>query len=126
MLGVNATSQTFNDDIQSEAREHSDIIQFNFIDAYHNLTLKSISILRWVSHKCPHLKYVLKADDDIILNVKLLNRTLDQFESGIHGFGREIEKPIRTNNKNAIPIDYYTNDTDPNLSTEALTYCPLM
>ena len=113
VLGVNGTSQPFNEDIQSEAREHSDIIQFSFIDAYHNLTLKSISILRWVSRKCPQLKYILKTDDDIILNVDLLNRTLDQFESGIHGFGREIEKPIRTNSKNAIPINYYPNDTYP-------------
>ena len=109
-----STDENINTHIKSEANNHSDIIQFSFIDDYYNLSLKVVSIFRWVSLKCPKLKYVLKSDDDAIVNIELLNRTLDQFESGIHGGGSMvIEKVPRTGHKNKVPVKYYLNDTYP-------------
>ena len=110
-IALNA-NEDINYEIQVEADKHQDIIQFSFIDAYYNLTLKSVSILRWVSRKCRHLKYMLKADSDVIINIELLDLTLDQFKSGCTGRG-DVEKPHRTNHKNSVPVKYFPKDTYP-------------
>lgn len=38
--------------IEEEVAKYGDIIQENFIDSYNNLTLKSIMMLKWVTHHC--------------------------------------------------------------------------
>ena len=50
--------------IEKEAAVHGDILQEDYIDTYENLTLKSISMIRWVSQNCPNARYVAKIDDD--------------------------------------------------------------
>ena len=44
-----SANEDINNEIQSEARKHFDVIQLDFIDAYFNLTLKNVALLRWVS-----------------------------------------------------------------------------
>ena len=44
-----SANEDINNEIQSEARKHFDVIQLDFIDAYYNLTLKNVALLRWVS-----------------------------------------------------------------------------
>ncbi|XP_055297470.1 beta-1,3-galactosyltransferase 5-like [Sitodiplosis mosellana] len=39
------------------------------IDSYYNLTLKSITKLEWVETYCSRVAYILKADDDMFVNV---------------------------------------------------------
>ncbi|RUS74861.1 hypothetical protein EGW08_017385 [Elysia chlorotica] len=58
--------------INQEAKVHGDIYQADFIDTYENLTLKSVSILRFVALQCPTARYVVKVDDDVYLNVPYL------------------------------------------------------
>lgn len=53
--------------VLQENRVHGDIIVGNFIDTYRNLTLKSISVLKWMSSFCGNAKYGLKADDDVFI-----------------------------------------------------------
>ncbi|XP_053405263.1 beta-1,3-galactosyltransferase 5-like [Mercenaria mercenaria] len=48
---------------------HKDIIQVNFIDSYRNLTYKAISGLKWVTENCQNATFVLKTDDDIIVDI---------------------------------------------------------
>ncbi|KAK6167969.1 hypothetical protein SNE40_021885 [Patella caerulea] len=55
--------------ILRENTQYSDIIQGNFIDAYHNLSLKAVMGLHWVSHFCCKVKYVIKTDDDAIFDM---------------------------------------------------------
>ena len=55
--------------IEKENRKNRDIIQFDFDDTYGNLTLKGIGAMKWVSEFCPHVKYVIKADDDIFVDM---------------------------------------------------------
>jgi len=56
--------------IHSEARIHRDIIQSSaFEDTYMNLTLKSMSMLRWTSEFCPGVGYLFKADDDMFIRL---------------------------------------------------------
>ena len=62
--------------IEKEAAVHGDILQEDYIDTYENLTLKSISMIRWVSQNCPNARYVAKIDDDTYVNIPLLIRSL--------------------------------------------------
>ncbi|GIY49323.1 beta-1,3-galactosyltransferase 1 [Caerostris darwini] len=56
--------------IWDENTKFQDIIQATFLDTYSNLTLKTISVLKWVSEVCSLVKYVLKVDDDMFINVE--------------------------------------------------------
>ncbi|XP_041371098.1 beta-1,3-galactosyltransferase 5-like isoform X1 [Gigantopelta aegis] len=58
--------------INKENEIYQDIIQANFVDTYYNLTMKSISLLQWASMYCKSAKYVLKVDDDVYTNIKIL------------------------------------------------------
>lgn len=58
-----------------ESRQHADIIQMNFVDSYHNLTVKTVLMMRWFSTHCPGASYAMKVDADIFVNVfQLLDR----------------------------------------------------
>ena len=50
---------------------YMDLVQQNFIDSYRNLTYKGIMALKWSSEYCSNVKYILKVDDDIIVNIFL-------------------------------------------------------
>ncbi|CDW61142.1 Galactosyl T domain containing protein [Trichuris trichiura] len=54
--------------LQREWETYEDIVQFNFTDTYHNLSLKAISWLNWAAKYCPNAKYILKVDDDVHVN----------------------------------------------------------
>ena len=56
-------------DLEQEANEHGDIIQENFLDVYHNLSVKAVGALRWVTSRCKQAKFILKTDDDIFVNL---------------------------------------------------------
>lgn len=58
--------------ISNENLTYGDIVQLDFIDSFKNLTLKSIGTLRWIYQYCPQAKYIIKADDDIYVNIFLL------------------------------------------------------
>ncbi|KAJ8705327.1 hypothetical protein PYW07_011154 [Mythimna separata] len=58
--------------VTNEIRLYKDIVQGNFIDAYRNMTYKHVMGLKWVAHHCPTAKYVLKTDDDIVVNIREL------------------------------------------------------
>lgn len=51
-------------DILKESQVHGDIVQGSFVDAYRNLTLKTIMGYRWLSEHCANSDYVVYKDDD--------------------------------------------------------------
>ena len=55
--------------LQNESRIHGDIVMEDFVAAYDNLTYSSIAALRWVTYHCPNVSYVIKADDDVYVNI---------------------------------------------------------
>jgi hypothetical protein len=55
--------------IREEYHLHKDIIQMNsFVDSYFLMTKKIIKSFKWTSHYCSNAKYVLRINDDVILN----------------------------------------------------------
>lgn len=69
-------NDTLNNSILDESLQYNDIIQEQFHDTYNNLTLKSVMMLKWVTTKCEHAKYLMKTDDDMFVNVPTLLKTL--------------------------------------------------
>ncbi|XP_004646955.1 N-acetyllactosaminide beta-1,3-N-acetylglucosaminyltransferase 3, partial [Octodon degus] len=48
-----------------EAREHGDILQWDFHDSFFNLTLKQVLFLEWLKAQCPNTSFLLNGDDDV-------------------------------------------------------------
>lgn len=55
--------------IIEETDQFHDIIQGNFIDSNQNLAYKHVMSLKWFTNKCPNVKFLFKADDDIFVNL---------------------------------------------------------
>ena len=68
-------------------------MQWDFLDTYQNLTIKSIMSLKWASQNCKEAAYVVKMDDDIFVNPPNLARLLDEkrltFDLG--GFNHNLD-----------------------------------
>nr|XP_054755449.1 beta-1,3-galactosyltransferase 1-like [Lytechinus pictus] len=62
--------------ITQEAERWHDIIQEDFVDSYLNLTLKTVMALKWASNHCPNVAFVMKSDDDVMLNIANLTADL--------------------------------------------------
>lgn len=60
------------EDLQRESAAYRDIVQMDFLDTYHNLTIKTMMIMNWVSRYCRSAQYAMKIDADIFLNVPYL------------------------------------------------------
>ncbi|KAH9496739.1 hypothetical protein Btru_009248 [Bulinus truncatus] len=58
--------------LEDEAAKFGDILQVDFLEHYKRLSLKSVSMLKWVSTYCPDSQFVLKVDDDVYVNVPWL------------------------------------------------------
>ncbi|GJQ75040.1 hypothetical protein Trydic_g9659 [Trypoxylus dichotomus] len=56
--------------IANEAQRFGDIVQGNFAEAYRNLTYKHVMGLKWISQYCANTKYVIKMDDDIVVDMR--------------------------------------------------------
>lgn len=52
-----------------ENEQFHDLIQGNFLDAYHNMTYKHVMSLKWFNDNCPNVKFLFRADDDIFVNL---------------------------------------------------------
>ena len=61
-----------NSQLRKESEEFKDIVQFDFIDSYGNLTYKTLSGLKWAVNACASAEYVMKTDTDMFVNTELL------------------------------------------------------
>ncbi|KAG5341871.1 B3GN5 glucosaminyltransferase, partial [Acromyrmex heyeri] len=84
--------------LRKEQNMYNDVIRGRFLDSYSNLTLKTISTLEWVDTYCSKVKYLLKTDDDMFINVpRLLAFVYKHVKDRNVIFGRLARKwkPIR-------------------------------
>lgn len=64
---------TVNRAVQEEARSVGDVVVFPFTDTYRNLTYKFVYGLKWATDNCREsVRFVVKIDDDALVNVFLL------------------------------------------------------
>jgi len=86
--------------VSSEAQKHGDIVVEDFIDSYSNLTLKSVFMLKWVVNRCSSVPFVLKTDDDMLINIRgllkeLANNTYNPSQPMIIGMIQKGSTPYR-------------------------------
>jgi beta-1,3-galactosyltransferase 1 len=60
--------------LQMEQALYNDIVQEDFLDSYRNLSRKGVMAMRWVSNFCSHAEFVMKVDDDIVVNLFHITR----------------------------------------------------
>lgn len=103
--------------IDRESTRYGDILQGNFVDTYHNLTMKSIMGFKWATKNCNKTDFILVADDDnviSVLNLLKLLRTLDKHDMIYMGHLYKESIPIRDfDDKYFISFEEYGNETYP-------------
>lgn len=121
LLGVqNGAGNQIQNILKEESGEYKDIIQQEYVDSYHNLTLKTLMGMHWVATFCPNASYVMKTDSDMFVNTEYLIRRL--LEPGapprqeyFTGYLMKGFKPNRDNSsKWFMPPELYAADAYPN------------
>ncbi|XP_020323261.1 lactosylceramide 1,3-N-acetyl-beta-D-glucosaminyltransferase A [Oncorhynchus kisutch] len=75
------------DSLVDEDRRHGDMVQQDFVDTFHNLTLKLLLQFRWAHFYCPHARFLMTADNDIFVHMPNLVRYLqDMDRKGVTDF----------------------------------------
>lgn len=104
-------------EIDIESLRFGDILQANFIDTYHNLTVKTVMAFKWASEQCVQADFVLVADDDMGISLPNMIKTLRNHSRNDELFtGHKCEHnvPERSpNNKYYITFEEYPNQTFP-------------
>ncbi|XP_053321045.1 beta-1,3-galactosyltransferase 5-like [Spea bombifrons] len=54
--------------VKVESREFGDILQWDFNEGHHNLSLKERCFLEWLHHHVPWVAFIFKGDDDEYVN----------------------------------------------------------
>lgn len=60
--------------VEEEASTYQDIIQFDFVDSYFNLTLKMILVYKYFFEKFPNLQEIIAVNDDTIVNATAIKK----------------------------------------------------
>ncbi|CAL4120327.1 unnamed protein product [Meganyctiphanes norvegica] len=66
--------------LHTESEVYHDMIQGDYTEDYHLVTYKILSSLHWVSSRCPSVPWVIRADDDILVDPFLLHKLLPRVE----------------------------------------------
>lgn len=62
--------------IHNESRFYNDILLVDLDEDYMNLVYKHLALVDWASARCENVSFVLKLDDDVLVNIKSLARHL--------------------------------------------------
>jgi len=100
--------------LESESNKFGDIIMGDFIDTYRNLTRKTIMAYEWVTSFCQDAHFVVKTDDDTVLNIFKLTEELnalspDEVTSSTIRCPVHYNEGVITNKKSqfyASPVDF--------------------
>ncbi|XP_056149342.1 lactosylceramide 1,3-N-acetyl-beta-D-glucosaminyltransferase B [Lampris incognitus] len=108
-----------------EDRLHGDLIQQDFTDSFHNLTLKLILQFHWAHNRCAHAHFLMTADDDIFVHMpNLVSYLQDVARRGVTDFwiGRVHRgaPPIRRkDSKYFVPYEMYSWSSYPDYTAGA-------
>ncbi|XP_016381090.1 N-acetyllactosaminide beta-1,3-N-acetylglucosaminyltransferase 2-like [Sinocyclocheilus rhinocerous] len=107
-----------------ESEKYGDIIQWDFMDTFFNLTLKDVLFWDWFSRRCPHAHFIFKGDDDVFVRTPAVldyllaeaanrsfshgSRQANKMETFVVGDVISSATPIRSNGtKYYIPESFY-------------------
>lgn len=121
--GEGPEKEKMNKLLEVEQRDFSDILQWDFNDAFYNLTLKQMLFLQWMQRNCPNARFLLNGDDDVFAhtdNIVEYLQSLQDNDGSKHlftGYLFEHEKVVRW-----PPSKYYV-PTQLQKENEYLPYC---
>ncbi|XP_059378371.1 N-acetyllactosaminide beta-1,3-N-acetylglucosaminyltransferase 2-like [Carassius carassius] len=107
-----------------ESEKYGDIIQWDFMDTFFNLTLKDVLFWDWFARRCPHAHFIFKGDDDVFVRTPAVldyllaeaanqsfsngSRQANKMETFVVGDVISNAAPIRSNRtKYYIPESFY-------------------
>lgn len=97
--------------VEYEDQIYGDILQWDFLDSFFNLTLKETHFLKWFHTYCPTVRYIFKGDDDVFVSVENIFEFLETSNPAANLFVGDVivkAKPIRKKeNKYYIPLALY-------------------
>ncbi|KAI3368687.1 hypothetical protein L3Q82_025680, partial [Scortum barcoo] len=97
--------------VEYEDYIYRDILQWDFLDSFFNLTLKETHFLKWFHTYCPGVQFVFKGDDDVFVSVDNIFEFLESTNRAENLFVGDVifkAKPIRKKeNKYYIPQALY-------------------
>lgn len=96
--------------LKEEAELFDDIIQFDLVDTYLNLTLLQLQGYNWTLHHCSRMKYYIRVDTDMYVNIPLiLNQIIPANQSRfVYGYPFINAEPVRDPlHKNYLPTWLY-------------------
>lgn len=99
--------------LEYEDKFHGDLIQQDFSDSFHNLTLKLLMQFHWMHKHCAHAQFLMTADDDIFVHMPNLVQYLqDMSRQGVTdlwvGKVHRGSPPVRSkSSKYYVPYDMY-------------------
>lgn len=85
--------------LEDENHRYSDLVQGNFKEAYRNLTYKHMMGLDWVTKYCQQAQYVIKMDDDIVVDfyrlIHIMNLIVQDHRPLLMGYLLQGTRPVR-------------------------------
>lgn len=95
--------------LKKESMIYNDIVQFNFLNSYLNLTLLTILSIHWVLSSNIEFKYYIKIDRDVVPNLKNIFNIINTRYKTIKGiFGPKAgDFAVNRNNKSSSYIPYF-------------------
>ncbi|XP_048356012.1 UDP-GlcNAc:betaGal beta-1,3-N-acetylglucosaminyltransferase 7 [Sphaerodactylus townsendi] len=97
--------------LEYENHIYGDILQWDFLDSFFNLTLKEVNFLKWLNIYCDNVRFVFKGDDDVFVSPDNILDYLEDQKAGDLFTGDVLykAKPIRKKeNKYYIPTALYS------------------
>lgn len=80
--------------VDKEQEDFNDIVQLDLQENYRKLSIKTTLAFGWMKTYCPNVKYMLKTDDDVFINLKTLTHITSRYNLnnviGGHCFGYEF------------------------------------
>lgn len=124
-MGVHKDNGFLQGDLRKESTSHGDLVQQDFLDTFHNLTVKLILQFRWMHDNCAHAHFLMSADDDVFIHMPNLVRYLkDLKRQNVRNFWvghvHRGAPPIRSkSSKYYMPFDMYQWSSYPDYTAGA-------
>ncbi|XP_060931306.1 UDP-GlcNAc:betaGal beta-1,3-N-acetylglucosaminyltransferase 7, like [Limanda limanda] len=106
--------------IEYEDRIYGDILQWDFMDTFFNLTLKEVNFLKWFGIYCSGVQFIFKGDDDVFVNthnlLELIGFRVEERQDADLFVGDTISKAIPIRNRQSkyyIPKELYDKPYPP-------------
>ncbi|XP_019718504.1 UDP-GlcNAc:betaGal beta-1,3-N-acetylglucosaminyltransferase 7, like isoform X4 [Hippocampus comes] len=95
--------------IEYEDQIYEDILQWDFMDTFLNLTLKEVNFLKWFDIYCPGVQFIFKGDDDVFVNTNnlldLIGFKVEEHKETTLFVGHTMYRSFPIRNKQKAPAE---------------------